>query len=224
MKYERNFYQIRSNEEILNELKDELSRIGYYSLPYQEINSIKEYGRGIKQDSIYVIGIGGSSLGTKAIYKFLRTSRNFKKKLFFLDTIDPLRINYLLSLSNLDNCHFVVISKSGNTIEPLSIFKFISSKLMVTRDNTTIISGQQTKLHKYAQLKNLNFFEIPENVGGRFSVFSPVGLVPLSMIGVDIEALLDGCRIVHESFFNNKKYYEFYSYEGFSSRKIRLFH
>jgi len=208
MEYERNFYQIRSNEEILIELKDELSRIGYYSLPYQEINSIKEYGRGIKQDSIYVIGIGGSSLGAKAIYKFLRTSRNFKKKLFFLDTIDPLRINYLLSLSNLDNCHFVVISKSGNTIEPLSIFKFISSKLMVTRDNTTIISGQQTKLHKYAQLKNLNFFEIPENVGGRFSVFSPVGLVPLSMIGVDIEALLDGCRIVHESFFNKKKYYD----------------
>ena len=208
MEYERNFYQIRTNEEILNDLRNEISHIGYYSLPYQEVDSIINYGKEIKQDSIYIIGIGGSSLGTKAIYKFLRTSRNFKKRLFFLDTIDPLRINYLLSLSSLDNSHFVAISKSGNTIEPISIFKLISSKVKISPENTTIIAGQNSKLHKYALLKKINYFEIPENVGGRFSVFSPVGLVPLSMIGVDIDALLKGCKLVHESFFNKEKYYE----------------
>jgi len=208
MEYERNFYQIRTNEEIFNDLTKEISHIGYYSLPYQEVDSIINYGKEIKQDSIYIIGIGGSSLGTKAIYKFLRTSRNFKKRLFFLDTIDPLRINYLLSLSSLDNSHFVAISKSGNTIEPISIFKLISSKVKISPENTTIIAGQNSKLHKYALLKKINYFEIPENVGGRFSVFSPVGLVPLSMIGVDIDALLKGCKLVHESFFNMEKYYE----------------
>jgi len=208
MEYERNFYQIRTNEEIFNDLRNEISHIGYYSLPYQEVDSIINYGKEIKQDSIYIIGIGGSSLGTKAIYKFLRTSRNFKKRLFFLDTIDPLRINYLLSLSSLDNSHFVAISKSGNTIEPISIFKLISSKVKISPENTTIIAGQNSKLHKYALLKKINYFEIPENVGGRFSVFSPVGLVPLSMIGVDIDALLKGCKLVHESFFNKEKYYE----------------
>jgi len=208
MEYERNFYQIRTNEEIFNDLTKEISHIGYYSLPYQEVDSIINYGKEIKQDSIYIIGIGGSSLGTKAIYKFLRTSRNFKKRLFFLDTIDPLRINYLLSLSSLDNSHFVAISKSGNTIEPISIFKLISSKVKISPENTTIIAGQNSKLHKYALLKKINYFEIPENVGGRFSVFSPVGLVPLSMIGVDIDALLKGCKLVHESFFNKEKYYE----------------
>ena len=208
MEYERNFYQIRTNEEIFNVLRNEISHIGYYSLPYQEVDSIINYGKEIKQDSIYIIGIGGSSLGTKAIYKFLRTSRNFKKRLFFLDTIDPLRINYLLSLSSLDNSHFVAISKSGNTIEPISIFKLISSKIKISPENTTIIAGQNSKLHKYALLKKINYFEIPENVGGRFSVFSPVGLVPLSMIGVDIDALLKGCKLVHESFFNKEKYYE----------------
>ena len=208
MEYERNFYQIRTNEEIFNVLRNEISHIGYYSLPYQEVDSIINYGKEIKQDSIYIIGIGGSSLGTKAIYKFLRTSRNFKKRLFFLDTIDPLRINYLLSLSSLDNSHFVAISKSGNTIEPISIFKLISSKVKISPENTTIIAGQNSKLHKYALLKKINYFEIPENVGGRFSVFSPVGLVPLSMIGVDIDALLKGCKLVHESFFNMEKYYE----------------
>jgi len=208
MEYERNFYQIRPNEEIFNDLRSEIGHVGYYSLPYQEIDSIINYGKEIKQDSIYIIGIGGSSLGTKAIYKFLRTSRNFKKRLFFLDTIDPLRINYLLSLSSLDNSHFVAISKSGNTIEPISIFKLISSKVKISPENTTIIAGQNSKLHKYALLKKINYFEIPENVGGRFSVFSPVGLVPLSMIGVDIDALLKGCKLVHESFFNKEKYYE----------------
>jgi len=208
MEYERNFYQIKANEEIFNDLRNEISHIGYYSLPYQEVDSIINYGKEIKQDSIYIIGIGGSSLGTKAIYKFLRTSRNFKKRLFFLDTIDPLRINYLLSLSSLDNSHFVAISKSGNTIEPISIFKLISSKVKISPENTTIIAGQNSKLHKYALLKKINYFEIPENVGGRFSVFSSVGLVPLSMIGVDIDALLKGCKLVHESFFNKEKYYE----------------
>jgi len=208
MKYERNFYEIRPNEEILENLKEEIGEIGYYSLHKQDISSILSYAKGIVKDYIYIVGIGGSSLGTKAIYTFLRTTHNFKKKLFFLDTIDPLRINYLLNLGNLKNSHFIVISKSGSTIEPISILKYIDTQVNISRDNCSVIAGKNTSLWKFASQNNLEKFLIPDNVGGRFSVFSPVGLLPLAIIGVDIQKLLDGCKDVHESFFNKGKYYD----------------
>ena len=208
MKYERNFYEIKSNDEILNNLKEEQKRIGYYSLHEQDIGTILSYAKKVKKDYIYVIGIGGSSLGTKAIYTFLRTSNNFKKRLFFLDTIDPLRINYLLDLGDLNNSHFIVISKSGSTIEPISILKYLDTKIKISKYNCTVIAGENTALWEFASRNNLDKFLIPKNIGGRFSVFSPVGLLPLAMIGVDIQKLLDGCKMVHEGFFNKGEYYD----------------
>jgi len=208
MKYERNFYEIKSNDEILNNLTEELEKIGYYSLHEQDISHILSYAKKVDKDYIYVIGIGGSSLGTKAIYTFLRTTQIFPKKLFFLDTIDPLRINYLLNLGDLNNSQFIVISKSGGTIEPISILKYLDSKIKISKGNCSVIAGKNTELWKFASSKNLYKFLIPDNVGGRFSVFSPVGLLPLAIIGVDIQKLLDGCRIVHEGFFNKREYYD----------------
>ena len=208
MLYERNFYEIKSNEEIFKNLKKETKSVGYYSLPYQDISEIENYAASITSNNIYVIGIGGSSLGTKAIYKFLRTTKKFKKKLFFLDTIDPLRINYLLSLSEMTDSHFLIISKSGTTIEPTSILKYLSLKVDITKLNSTIIAGKDTPLYLFSQKKEIQFFEIPEDVGGRFSVFSPVGLLPLAIIGVKIAELLKGCKLVHESFFNKEFYYD----------------
>jgi len=208
MKYERNFYEIKSNDQILNNLKEELETIGYYSLHKQDISSILSYAKEVTKDFIYIIGIGGSSLGTKAIYTFLRTTNIFPKKLFFLDTIDPLRINYLLNLGDFNNSHFIVISKSGSTIEPISILKYLDNKIKISKDNCSIIAGKNTELWKFASLKNLEKFPIPDNVGGRFSVFSPVGLLPLAIIGVDIQKLLDGCKIIHESFFSKREYYD----------------
>ena len=207
MKYERNFYEIKSNDQILNNLKEELGTIGYYSLHEQDISSILSYAKKVKNDYIFVIGIGGSSLGTKAIYTFLRTTNNFKKKIFFLDTIDPLRINYLLNLGDLNNSQFIIISKSGNTIEPLSILKYLSTKVKISKDNCCVIAGEKTSLWEFASINDLKKFPIPDNVGGRFSVFSSVGLLPLAIIGVDIQKLLDGCKVVHESFFNKEEYY-----------------
>jgi len=208
MKYERNFYQIRPNDEILNSLKVEIDTVGYYSLHHQDVGYIKSFADNVKKDFIYVVGIGGSSLGTKAIYTFLRSTNNYKKKLFFLDTIDPLRINYLLSLGDLNKSLFIVISKSGSTIETVSILKYLDTKIKITRDNCIIVAGENTTLWKFGIRNNLEKFLIPENVGGRFSVFTPVGLLPLSIIGVDIQKLLDGCRLVHESFFNQRDYYD----------------
>jgi len=208
MRYERNFYEIKSNDEILDNLRKELETIGYYSLHEQDISSILTYANKIQKDFIYIVGIGGSSLGTKAIYTFLRTSYNFKKKLFFLDTIDPLRINYLLNLADLNSSHFIVISKSGGTIEPISILKYLDRRIKISKYNCSVISGKNTALWEFASENNLDKFLIPENIGGRFSVFSPVGLIPLAMIGVDIKKLLDGCKLIHEDFFNKGKYYD----------------
>ena len=208
MRYERNFYEIRSNDEILNNLKEELETIGYYSLHKQDVGSILAYVNKVTKDNIYIIGIGGSSLGTKAIYTFLRKTNKFKKKLFFLDTIDPLRVNYLLNLGDLNNSQFIAISKSGNTIEPISILKYINTKIEISKANCSVITGKDTPLWEFALKNNLEKFVIPENVGGRFSVFSPVGLIPLAIIGVDIQKLLDGCKLVHENFFNKGEYYD----------------
>jgi len=208
MQYERNFYQIKSNEEILANLKNELKTIGYYSLIDQDLSEIESYTKKINKSFIYIIGIGGSSLGSKAIYSFLKTSRNFGKKLFFLDTIDPLRINYLLSLGSVEESHFVVISKSGNTIEPVSILKYIDSQISIDKNNCTIITGDKSNLWQFAIENEIKSFQIPNNIGGRFSVFSPVGLVPLAMIGVNMRSLLSGCKTVHTSFFNQEQYYD----------------
>ena len=208
MKYERNFYQIKSNDSILSNLRKELNTIGYYSLPYQDTREIESYATSIAKENIYIIGIGGSTLGTKAIYTFLRSSHKFNKKLFFLDTIDPLRINYLLSLSELKNSHFIFISKSGNTIEPVSILKYIESKISISKVNSTVITDKKSSLCKFAKKNGIKTFLIPDNVGGRFSVFTAVGLLPLAMIGVKINSLLDGCKSVHESFFNEQEYYD----------------
>jgi len=208
MKYERNFYQIKSNTEILSNIKEELKTIGYYSLQDQDTKDIELYANSIEEKSIYIIGIGGSTLGTKAIYTFLRTTSNFRKKLYFLDTIDPLRINYLLSLSDLNKSHFVIISKSGSTIEPVSILKYIESQVKISKNNSTVISSKDSTLYKFAKENKIKTFLIPDNVGGRFSVFSPVGLLPLSIIGVNIQSLLKGCSRVHDGFFNQSDYYD----------------
>jgi len=208
MKYERNFYEIKSNDEIFEQLNKEQKSIGYYKLPFQDVEEIINYSKTIKQTNIFIVGIGGSSLGTKAIHKFLNTRRRFEKRLFFLDTSDPLEINFLLSNIDIDDSHFIIISKSGNTIETISIFKYLYHKVNISNKTCTVITENNNPLYDFSTQKNIKTFEIKKNVGGRFSVFSPVGLLPLAIIGVDILKLLDGCKTVHNSFFEKSYYYD----------------
>jgi len=205
MRYYKNFYQIKSNEQIFSLLKEEFKTVGYFSLPYQDTKEIKDYALSISQENIVVLGIGGSSLGAKAIYKFLLPVRNFEKKLIFLDTIDPLKVSYCLKGLNFHNTHFIAISKSGNTIETITLLRLISKSFPLSKDSFTFISESTSALSKLGKEKNIRVFHMPENVGGRFSVFSAVGLVPLSIVGIDIDKLLQGARSLNESFFNDKK-------------------
>ena len=208
MKYSRNFYQIKSNEEIFEDIVQQKRHIGYYDLPNQDIVDIQEHAKTIKQKDIAVIGIGGSTLGTYAIYSFLKRVNSYEKRLFFLESTDPIDINSKVKKLDLNNTLFVVISKSGTTIETISIFKYINSLIKIDRNNCLIISENDSKLTSYANKQNIKTFEIPKNVGGRFSVFSSVGLVPLAIVGVDIKSLLDGALKVKNSFFEKKEYYD----------------
>jgi len=207
MKYNKNFYQIKSNSEIFECIKTESKSVGYYSLPYQDATNIKAYTASITKKHIIVLGIGGSSLGTRAIYEFLITSNTYTKDLMFLETVDPLEVNHSLKKVDLNDAQFVVISKSGNTIETVSLFKYLNSLVDINGDNCTIISEAKSQLTKFANDNNIKTFDLAENIGGRFSVFSVVGLVPLAMVGVDIDNLLNGCKRVADSFFGQKSYY-----------------
>ncbi|WP_072682419.1 glucose-6-phosphate isomerase [Arcobacter sp. LA11] len=206
MQYSKNFYEIKSNDEIFEKIVDEKKDIGYYNLPYQDITEIKEFAKTVKQQHIVVIGIGGSSLGTYAIHNFLRHKQN-GKKLHFLESTDPLDIKKRISKIDLDDALYIVISKSGSTIETISIFKYLHSLIKIDNSNCVCITENSSKLNDYAITHKMKIFEIPKNVGGRFSVFSTVGLVPLSILGIDIDELLCGCKEVDSSFFEKKEYY-----------------
>mgnify|MGYP003998796071 FL=1 len=208
MKYDKNFYQIKSNSEIFERLKAERKEVGYYDLPYQNTTYIQDYAKTISKTHIVVVGIGGSSLGARAIYEFLLPSNTYDKDLLFLETIDPLEIKHSLRSTNLDDTQFVIISKSGNTIETISLFKYLNFLVTIDNSNCTIISEAKSKLTKFANDNNIKTFDLAENIGGRFSVFSVVGMVPLAMVGVDIDNLLNGCKRVSDSFFKQTEYYK----------------
>ena len=208
MKYTKNFYQIKSNTEIFERLKAERENIGYYNLPYQDTTEIKKYAQSITKKHIVVLGIGGSSLGARAIYEFLLPSSNYSKDLLFLETVDPLKINHCLKKVDLKDAQFVIISKSGSTIETISIFKYLNSLVEIDSSNCTIISEAESELTKFAIDNHIRAFDLAKDIGGRFSVFSVVGLVPLAMVGEDIDNLLNGCKRVSDSFFQQEEYYK----------------
>jgi glucose-6-phosphate isomerase len=183
---------------------EEQKRIGYYTLPDQDIAPILAYCDSVPEsvENIAVIGIGGSSLGAKAIYEFLKPINGLSRKLYFFESTDPINITALLSKIDLEKTHFLVISKSGSTVETFSIYKYIFS-LQSDASAYTFITDPGSPLEKYANDINAAVLYLPNNVGGRFSVLSTVGLVPLALCGVDIQALLNGAKSIKESFFND---------------------
>jgi glucose-6-phosphate isomerase len=184
-------------------LKEQES-IGYYHLPDQDITPILTYCDQIPSDvkHIAVIGIGGSSLGAKAVYEFLKPVQELTRKLYFFESTDPINIKNTLDSIDLDKTHFLVISKSGTTVETFSIYKYILSKHS-DHSSYTFITDPGSDLEKYAKHNQASVLHLPANVGGRFSVLSVVGLVPLALCGVDIKALLQGAKSIKNSYFED---------------------
>ncbi len=184
----------------------EQKTIGYYNLPKQDTSNILEFVDNFDKNikNIMVLGIGGSSLGAKAVYEFLKPIKKPKRKLFFFESTDPLNISTLLNEVDLDKTHFLVISKSGGTVETISIFKYIFAQKS-EKNSYTFITDNGSKLDKFAQDLGSKVFYLPPNVGGRFSVLSVVGLLPLALSGVNIKELLSGADKINRDFFKGKK-------------------
>ena len=158
-----------------------------------------------------IIGIGGSSLGLKAIDGMLEhlPCRN-ALKLVFLEHTDPLHIVKALQGVALHNALFVVISKSGTTIETSSLLKYVLERYKVLESaegkrHLLVITDKDSPLEAWAKSVKVKYFEIMPNVGGRFSILSAVGLVPLAILGFDIEALLQGAAKMTQGFFERKE-------------------
>ncbi len=190
-------------KEAFEAIRAEQNHIGYYTLPEQDISSILTYCNTIPEnvETIAVIGIGGSSLGAKAVYEFIKPVKSLARKLYFFESTDPINITTLLSKFDIKKTHFLIISKSGNTVETFSIYKYIYS-LQSDASAYTFITDPGSPLEKYAKEIQASVLYLPNNVGGRFSVLSTVGLVPLALCGIDIQALLNGAKTIKESFFN----------------------
>ena len=162
-------------------------------------------------DNILVLGIGGSALGAQALSEALlkpywnlldKEQRENLPRIFFLDNIDPDQINALLDILDLKKTLVNVITKSGSTAETMSQFMIIKDRLYNLlgddyRKNVVATTDKQAGiLRQLANEEGYKTFVVPDDVGGRFSVFSAVGLLPLALVGVDIDEIIKGIKIM----------------------------
>jgi len=208
-------------------MNDEKELVGYYDLPalsngiIEQISKLKKSLPNFK--NIALVGVGGSSLGVKAIYEMLAKSQ---KNLIFFDNLDPFLIASNLNKISLDDTIFIISSKSGTTIETISIFKCILERFKIVNfENFIIISDPNSPLEIYAKARNIRVFNIPKNVGGRFSVLSAVGLVPLGLSGVDVSEILNGamaCKAQHLGGDDDTILQKAYHYARHETAKINV--
>ena len=157
---------------------------------------------------IVVVGIGGSYLGAKAAIEAL--SHSFSREMnltaapriaFAGHTLSEEYMAELMDLVYMKNTAVVVISKSGTTTEPAVAFRLLKSHLErqygldeAASRIVAVTDASRGALKGLADRMGYRTFVIPDNVGGRYSVLTPVGLLPIALAGFDIEALLDGAR------------------------------
>lgn len=162
-----------------------------------DLNLIRSVAKSIRDsaDCILVIGIGGSYLGAKMAIDFL--SPGDKEKVHFIGiNLDAENLMNILDKSKQKSVHVIVISKSGNTIEIKStldiVISFMRKKYSNIKQKFTVITGKSGYLREYAEQNSWRILNIPENVGGRFSVLTNVGLLPMCISGIKIENVILG--------------------------------
>ncbi|MHB0946195.1 MAG: glucose-6-phosphate isomerase [Sedimentisphaerales bacterium] len=200
----------------------------YRELPYQAetVKKVKAVAEQVKWcENFVILGIGGSALGNIALqtalnpymYNLDDKQRKGCPRLFVMDNVDPMQMSSFLSYigERLDKTVFNVISKSGRTAETasqfLTICQMLESKLGKDSLKKHVVATTDLKsgtLRKTADTFGLTTLEVPDGVGGRFSVLSPVGLLGTAVCGVDIEQLLAGAaamdkRVSEKSFYKN---------------------
>lgn len=211
--------QIVSHVRPLKKIKQSLDQqrkeqvVGFWDLPYKEedIRQIVQLASEIREKYEYfvLLGIGGSSLGPSSLhnalshpfYNTLDRPKRKGPKMFFLDNVDPSVMSGLKEIIEPDKTLFVVITKSGGTPETLAQYciarRWVEKELGKDRVNEHflgITDPEKGILRKIVNKEKWHSLCVPPHVGGRFSIFSAVGLLSASCAGIDIEDLLQGAR------------------------------
>jgi glucose-6-phosphate isomerase len=189
------------------------SEYGFYQLVDQAatVRQIKTFAEGLGQahDHVLVLGIGGSALGTKALLNALRRpgwnewddeGREFFPRLTILENVDPTSVSAALERIDPRRVLVNVISKSGGTAETMAQYLVVRQWLAqalgsaASRHLVFTTDPERGALRELAQRERIATLDVPPEVGGRFSVLSPVGLLPAALVGIDVDGLLAGAR------------------------------
>ena len=203
--------------EIINDFNRNKNKPGmglqWLNLGYSEETAwyVKEYAALVENrfENVLVLGIGGSALGGIAVTHALlrpywnllsREQRNGYPKIFFLDNVDPDEMSALLDILDLKKTLVNVITKSGDTAETMAQFMILKNRLEQElgddyRKNIVATTDKRTGiLRQIAEQEGYKTFVVPDDVGGRYSVFSAVGLLPFALVGIDIDEITTGIK------------------------------
>ncbi|OGR83432.1 MAG: hypothetical protein A2636_05905 [Elusimicrobia bacterium RIFCSPHIGHO2_01_FULL_64_10] len=193
-------------------------RLGFFELPYNEgeagrMEAAAREWKG-RYDNFVVIGIGGSALGNIALQSALRhpnwnllsaKERRGGLRLFVPDNVDPNLIRGLLDALDVKKTVFNVVSKSGTTAECLANYFILRRELerkagkdAAKKQIVFTTDPEKGYLREVSRREGIPAFDIPANVGGRFSVLSPVGLLSAAATGISVKELLRGARTMAE--------------------------
>ncbi len=230
-KYDKQVIEI--HKELHENENNENEFIGWLHLPTnynkEEFERIKRAANKIKSDSevFVVIGIGGSYLGARAVIESLTstfynmTSSRKTPQIFYVgNNMSPNYMNDLIECIGNKDISINVISKSGTTTEPAIAFRifreFMESKYGIDEARKRIYvttDKERGALKKLAKEEEYETFVIPDNVGGRYSVLTAVGLLPIAVAGINIDKLMEGARTGESRFCEESlKYNECYQY------------
>ena len=209
--------------------------IGWLTWPEKydkkEFEKIKKCAEKIRKDSevLIVIGIGGSYLGARAVIESLtntffnlqeKSERKAPQILYVGNNLNPNYKNDIIELIVDKDFSINVISKSGTTTEPAIAFRIlrelIENKYGIAEARKRIYVTTDRKkgaLKEIAKEEGYETFVIPDNIGGRYSVLTPVGLLPIAVAGINIDKLMNGARLAQDKYNdNNLKYNDCYKY------------
>lgn len=195
---ESEFEQQRIRKE-LYEVTIANKNLGFISLGSQTIDEeLFVFCEKVRQEfsTVVVLGIGGSMLGPKCVAEALYEG---DKHIIFLDNIDPYKLMRVDKELDYESTLFLVQSKSGQTPETVAQFHFFEEKvrqynLPVEKHFVFVTDPENGYLRKLCKTNGYTCFDIPQNVGGRFSVLSNIGLLLAGILGLDIQAMLDGAK------------------------------
>lgn len=170
----------------------------------EQVRAVSEYFKHRVIDNVIILGIGGSALGAQAMFDALSSpfyNLRCRPRFFVADNVDPMTFSRLIELVDVGRTVFIVVSKSGTTAETLSQFLVVRDKItsIIGEDGfknhcVIITDPERGVLRSWTRAVDVLSCEIPPKLGGRFSVLSPVGFVPITLLGFDVEMVREGAR------------------------------